>query len=301
MSLHELLDVPYDGEAESSHPQRRLDLFVPVVSEGQEAPALLVFVHGGAWRAGDKSQHTDMARKLATQHNVAVCAVNYRLTQRDPPSDAQDLVSHPMHAMDVLMAIEFLHSWPAEGKRTPRAGEEGRPELPGVGFDPERLFFIGHSCGAHILSTLFLYPPAMFALPATPTPILKATRAVLLSEGIFSITRLLENFPSYIDFIEPAFGHSTTGESSSKYDIFSANHYDLRVGGEHIVWWVVHSKADNLVDMDQPQLMFESLEVLTEDEGEGLVHKDWDTLTADHDEALDEPRFSEIVGEMLKA
>ncbi|KZO95795.1 alpha/beta-hydrolase [Calocera viscosa TUFC12733] len=301
MSLHELLDVQYDASANAggSHPQRRLDLFVPATLEG--APALLVYVHGGAWRAGDKSEHAELARKLAGEHKVAVAVVNYRLTLRDPPPDAKDLIAHPMHAMDVLQAIEFLYSWPAEGRRTPKAGEAPRPELPGLGFDPEQLYFIGHSCGAHILATLFLHPPALFDLPPTPAPILKAARGVLLSEGIYNITRLLENFPSYIDFIEPAFGRSTSGESDSKYSIFSANHYDLREGAEHIVWWVVHSVNDDLVDMDQPELMFDSLEVLTEDEGEGLVRKDWDTLSADHYKVVDEPRFSEIVGELLKA
>ncbi|EJU05559.1 alpha/beta-hydrolase [Dacryopinax primogenitus] len=291
MSLYELLDVQYDtaasGEAGSSgHAQRRLDLFVPPV----EAPPLLVFVHGGAWRSGDKSEHTALARSLALQHSTAVAVVNYRLTERNPPPGEMVEVRHPMHALDVLLAIEFLYDWAGEG--------EGKPELQ-KSFDREKLYFIGHSCGAHILTTLFLYPPAL-SLPPTPSHILRSTHALLLAEGIYSLPLLLETFPSYIEFIAPPFGGSSSGSSSpgSKYDIFSANHYDLRPGGEHMHWWVVHSEGDELVDFEQPEVMFDSLEILLEGE-EGEVHQDWDTLKGDHYKTLDEPRFSEIVGEML--
>lgn len=72
------LDVPY-GKA----PAQRFDLFLP--SGAASDRPLLVFVHGGAWRSGDKADVRDtLITRLAERTGHAVAAVNYRLSAKTP-------------------------------------------------------------------------------------------------------------------------------------------------------------------------------------------------------------------------
>lgn len=100
-----LSDLPYAA----LDPAEQLDLYLPAA--GARPAPLLIWIHGGGWRTGDKSQITgfagpsvkapppgpcrdivevqvpDLAELLAKGY--AVAAVNYRLT-RDPVAAAQD-------------------------------------------------------------------------------------------------------------------------------------------------------------------------------------------------------------------
>jgi len=44
-------DIPY---ASTDNPRQRLDLFLPKSPEGEGPLPVVVFIHGGAWRAGDR-------------------------------------------------------------------------------------------------------------------------------------------------------------------------------------------------------------------------------------------------------
>jgi arylformamidase len=57
-------------------PQQPLDLFVP--EHTAPAPRVL-FVHGGAWCVGDKSQYTVVGERLAHEGRVTA-VVNHRLS-----------------------------------------------------------------------------------------------------------------------------------------------------------------------------------------------------------------------------
>ena len=101
----DVLDLPYAA----LDPAEQLDLYLPAA--GAHPAPLLIWIHGGGWHTGDKSQITrfagpsvkapppgpcrdivevqvpDLAELLAKGY--AVAAVNYRLTQ-DPVAAAQD-------------------------------------------------------------------------------------------------------------------------------------------------------------------------------------------------------------------
>jgi acetyl esterase/lipase len=116
-----VLDVPY-----GPHPQQRLDLFVPECS----APApMVLFIHGGAWSVGDKSQYTVVGERLAHEGRVTALA-NHRLSPA---------VQHPAHAQDVARAVAWFYCHAAR-----------------YGGDLERFYLIGHSSGAHLASLVAL-------------------------------------------------------------------------------------------------------------------------------------------------
>jgi acetyl esterase/lipase len=100
----------------------RLDLYGP--GEGKAHP-VVVWVHGGAWQIGDKSQVQAKPGAFNEQRFILV-SVNYRL---------HPAVTYKEQAGDIAQAIRWVHD---------HVGEYGG--------DPGRLFLMGHSAGAHLVA-----------------------------------------------------------------------------------------------------------------------------------------------------
>jgi acetyl esterase/lipase len=114
-----------------------LDLVVPA-HDACEPPPVVVFVHGGGWRQGDKDgASVEQKRALFTDAGWAFATVNYRLSPEPHDLDDPDRVTYPTHPRDVATALAWLDD---------EAGE--------LGIDASRIGLIGHSAGAGIVSTL---------------------------------------------------------------------------------------------------------------------------------------------------
>jgi len=88
---------------------------------------LVVFVHGGGWKRGDKSMMNGSAKLSHWQAlGYAVASVNYRLV---PGATVEQ------QAQDVADAVALLRR------------DSGR-----LGFDNKRIALIGHSAGAHLVA-----------------------------------------------------------------------------------------------------------------------------------------------------
>lgn len=99
----------------------RLDLY-HVVYNDEPLPVVLV-IHGGAWRTGDREQLARLNQHLAAKR-YAVAAIDYRLTPQHP---------HPAAVEDVRAAIGFL--------------KENAERL---GINPQRIVLLGRSAGGHL-------------------------------------------------------------------------------------------------------------------------------------------------------
>ncbi|KJA28547.1 hypothetical protein HYPSUDRAFT_177701 [Hypholoma sublateritium FD-334 SS-4] len=219
---------------------------------GSRAGPVLIFVHGGAWRAEDKAMHADLARRLAAASGCPVAVPNYRLT---PADNTDPKWRHPIHAGDVLAFLNFIRGHP--------------------GVDADNLVLIGHSCSAHMLAAIALQSaePALVPAPA----VLAAIRGIVCSEGIFDLDALLVRFPDYRAwFIAPAFG------PGPDYAQYNAAAWPLRDGGARIEWLLLHSHEDTLVDVAQAELMHAHLTAL--DPARTVL--ELDTVTGDHDDVL---------------
>jgi acetyl esterase/lipase len=127
-------DVSYDIDSPAAIAGNLLDVYEPQGFDGPRPVA--VFVHGGAWYAGDKANRTipDKARAFNDAGYVFV-SVNYRLSPNPPQTANPDRVMFPDHPHDVGEAIAWLRRHVAE-----------------YGGDPKRFVLLGHSAGAHLVS-----------------------------------------------------------------------------------------------------------------------------------------------------
>ncbi|CCM06224.1 uncharacterized protein FIBRA_08470 [Fibroporia radiculosa] len=316
IDFEELLAVPYVSQPTVAHnPLHQFDLYVPKSpSTTTQAPPLICFVHGGAWRSEDKAQHAQLARRLAAHTRFPVAIPNYRLSTPATP------LRHPAHAEDLLAFLHFVLTW------------SGPPSSP-CPYDPTQLYLLGHSCSAHMLTSIFLQPPESISdpspspsppsspaasdpssppLPPSPIPtpaalspspaLLASTRALVLSEGLYDFDTLLRAFPAYKSwFIAPTFGRLRS------YTPWNTASYRPRPGGAHLRWLVLHSRGDTLVHPEQSALIWRHLKELYAEPQDGdergtarMVCRDWDTLTEEHNDTLAGEVYPRLVADFVR-
>ena len=118
------------GIAYGSDDRQKLDVYVPTQAADKPYPVLLFF-HGGAWRDGERDGYGFLGRAFAARGIVTVVA-DYRKTPKD---------RFPAFVEDTASAI----AWVQKNVGTYRG-------------DPERMFLMGHSAGAHIAMMAVLDP-----------------------------------------------------------------------------------------------------------------------------------------------
>jgi acetyl esterase/lipase len=279
-SLREIKDVPYCSTDLRIDPLRTLDLYIPEAlfdlpddSQSKQNIVLVVFVHGGAWRTGDKSDHAGLARRWASLGlpsstspsekgadvtSVVVAVPNYRLSP---------IVKHPAHTDDIHTALQLLL---IPSRSSHFLGTEGEDPTPS--FEYSSVWIAGHSAGAHIAASLVLDAPNFTSSPS-PSPgserdpsMLSRITGVIGIEGIYDVDLLLKNFPSdfYRSFIEQAFGNRSipysereSEENRLPYEDVNAAKYDLPPSrtADKLHWVIVHSREDDLVDLVQAENM----------------------------------------------
>ena len=122
---------PYErlsGLAYGPQARQQLDVYVPAgTSVGPRT--VVVFIHGGSWETGSKDQYRFVGASLAEQGFIAVLP-NYRLSPD---------VGFPLFVEDAAQAV----AWTLRN-------------IDQYGGDPQRVFVMGHSAGAHIALLLTL-------------------------------------------------------------------------------------------------------------------------------------------------
>lgn len=105
--------------------------------DGPCAAPVVVWVHGGGYTIGDKTQQMENKVRLFNQRGWILVSVNYRLTRPGDGTSAR----YPDHYGDVAAAVGWVRSHIAD-----------------YGGDPQRIALLGHSAGADIVSNVLLNP-----------------------------------------------------------------------------------------------------------------------------------------------
>ena len=149
-----LRDISYvDGKPEDAA-KHKLDLYLP--TDKQNFPVLL-FVHGGSWRSGDRSQYPGIANRFA-KIGIGVVVISYRLAPKNPP---------PAQIEDTAAAFAFTLKNIAQ-----------------YGGDPKRIYIAGHSAGGHLVSELALDPRWLAKYGLTSSSI----QGVASLSGVYDVT-----------------------------------------------------------------------------------------------------------------
>jgi acetyl esterase/lipase len=116
-------DLAYGGQE-----RQKLDVYTP---KGAKNAPVLIFVHGGSWRGGDKSEYPFLADAFVESGYITV-TINYRLSPK---------VQFPAFHQDTALAIRWV-----------------RDNIASRGGDPNRIYLMGQSAGAQVAALVALDP-----------------------------------------------------------------------------------------------------------------------------------------------
>lgn len=146
---------------------------------GRAQAPLVVFVHGGGWKRGDKNMMRGSDKLKDWQSKgYAVASLNYRLV---PEARVED------QAADVAAGLAALL------KQAPR-----------LGFDPRKVVLVGHSAGAHLVALVGTDPQWLRAAGLG----MNAVRGVIALDGAgyYVPSQMGKNEAVLGDTYEQAFG-----------------------------------------------------------------------------------------------
>lgn len=118
-SIQRINDIEY---AKAGNHALLLDLYLP---QTKADPPLLVWIHGGAWRAGSKS---NMPLLQLVKNGFAIASVDYRLSP---------VAKFPAQIHDIKAAIRFL-----------------RGSASKYGYNAQKIGILGSSAGGHLVALM---------------------------------------------------------------------------------------------------------------------------------------------------
>jgi acetyl esterase/lipase len=163
-------DLPYVPDATD---QQTLDIYAPA---GAKAAPVVIFVHGGEWTKGDKSE-VRFKPKFLNEEGLIFVSVNYRLSGK---------AKHPAQVEDVAAAVRWVRDHVAE-----------------YGGDPQKLVLMGHSAGCHLVTLVALDPRPLAKVHLAPADL---KGIVSWSGGAFDLVEKVKSGGMYADYIRINFG-----------------------------------------------------------------------------------------------
>jgi len=136
--------------------KHKLDLYLP---RGQKNFPVLMFVHGGSWRTGDRSLYQALGDRFA-RAGIGVAIPSYRLMPQNP---------HPAQIEDLAAAFDWVHRNIAQH-----------------GGDASRVYLSGHSSGAHLAALLALDEKYLKKYDLARN----AIRGVIAMSGVYNVDKL---------------------------------------------------------------------------------------------------------------
>ena len=237
-----------------THERQIVDLCVPNDASGDLG--LVLFVHGGAWIAGDKESYEGGMNYGASDLGIATASVNYRYISEDV--DLLDVLD------DIDAALAVIRKKGAE-----------------VGVNINKVLLTGDSAGGH-LSLLYAYARKNTA-PITPVAVISNSGPTDLYDDNFYHKNALGDEEIISDLMSKACGQRFTYETkdSAKEALLSVSPIAY-VSSDCVPTVINHGNADSIVPFSNAQ----SLDALLTQYGVEHVFNVYEG--ADHDLGKDD-------------
>jgi arylformamidase len=227
-------DLAYAG---TENPRQRLDVYA--VADGKNRP-VVVWIHGGGWKAGDKARMQEKPRAFV-EHGYVFVSINYRLM---PEVTVKEMTG------DVAKAIRWVREHARE-----------------YGGDPDAIVVAGHSAGAH-LAALVCTDERYLKAEGVPLSAVKA--CIPVDTAMYDVPkRIEEGGPRGLEMAKSLFG--ATPEEHRDHS--PAAHV---AAGKHVPAFLILHVADRADSKAQSEQFAEALrsagitaEVVA---GEGKTH-----------------------------
>jgi len=121
-------DITYTLGREEDANKHKLDLYAP---KGKTGWPVLIFLHGGNWRSGDRSNYPPLANRFVGD-GFGVVVPSYRLMPGAP---------HPAQVEDAAAAVDWVIR-----------------NIASRGGDPAHIYLSGHSAGGHLAAWVATEP-----------------------------------------------------------------------------------------------------------------------------------------------
>jgi acetyl esterase/lipase len=218
-----VIDFPYANDSE----RQKLDFWK---AESDTPTPVVVMIHGGGWRAGDKSNYRKAVAPYLAQ-GISVAAVNYRFIEQAMEQHVEPPVKAPLY--DAARALQTIR-WKKDEWN----------------IDVDRIGATGGSAGA--CTSLWLALHDDLADPKSDDPVARqSTRltcaAVLGAQTSLDPTQLREWIPNAI-YGGHAFGFAAKGRTRpEEFDLLMKNR-------ESVLPWIQEYSPIELVSADDPPI-----------------------------------------------
>ncbi len=205
--------------AYGTHERQVVDLCIPNDASGDIG--MVLFIHGGAWIAGDKESYDGGMNYGASSLGIATASVNYRYLSQDV--DLLDIID------DIDAALKVIKAKGAE-----------------VGVNINKVLLTGDSAGGH-LSLLYAYARKSTA-PITPVAVVSNSGPTDLYDDNFYHNNTLGTTAEMCDLMSKACGQSFTyDQKESVRDALYAVSPVAYVSADSVPTVINHGNADSIV------------------------------------------------------
>ena len=213
--------------AYGTHERQVVDLCIPDDASGDLG--MVLFIHGGAWIAGDKGSYEGGMNYGASSLGIATASTNYRYLSED---------------VDILDILDDIDAALAKIK------EKGAE----VGANINKVLLTGDSAGAH-LSLLYAYARKNTA-PITPVAVVSNSGPTDLYDDNFYHNNALGDEAVISDLMSKACGQRFTYETkeSAKAALYSVSPVDY-ISADCVPTVINHGSADTIVPFSNAQTL----------------------------------------------
>ncbi len=226
-------DIPY---ADTKNPRQQLNLLLPTTRKSDRPLPVIVYIHGGAWLAGDrKGGHRHLVEFVSSGEYVGV-TVGYRLTRE---------AIWPAQIHDCKAAVRWIR---AHAKK--------------YNFDPNKIGVMGDSAGGHLVAMLGT-SGGVKSLEGKLGSHLKVSSKVQCVVDRFGPSDLLamKDYPSRLnhDAASSPEGRLVGGRVSAKKDVARSASPITYVSADDPPFLILHGNKDQIVPYNQSERLATAL------------------------------------------